>query len=176
MPATSMRCVNSSTAANGSRSRQMARCPATAKSPAWWKTRPTKLGDECDGLAVSGTGEVLAIEVRPHTASDKDIPWSVLQAGMCADLFQRRADQVGGAHEVLHDMAAKRSRIGLAPSRGILLAAPITVRPVVALGRRATSSARAKLADVRAHLISAGLATDLDVRQVNLVGRLKLLA
>ena len=41
--------------------------------PAWWKTKPTRLGDECDALAVSSNGEVLAIEVKPHTASDKDI-------------------------------------------------------------------------------------------------------
>ena len=47
--------------------------------PTWWKTKPTKLGDECDVLAVSSRGEVLAIEVKPHTASDRDIAWSVLQ-------------------------------------------------------------------------------------------------
>ena len=35
-------------------------------SPPWWRTRPTSLGDECDVLAVSTTGELLAIEVKPH--------------------------------------------------------------------------------------------------------------
>jgi len=144
-----------------------------ADPPAWWKTRPTKLGDECDALAVSRTGEVLAIEVKPHTASDKDIAWSVLQAGMYANLFQLWADHAGGkAHEVLHDMAGQRKRIGLSGRTGIQLAAPIKVRPVVALDRRAAHSAKEKLAAVRAHLASAGLATDLDVRQVNLIGRL----
>ena len=84
-----------------------------ADPPAWWKTKPTKLGDECDVLAVSNRGEVLAIEVKPHTASDRDIAWSVLH-GMYADLFQRWADSAGGkAHEVLHGMAAQRNRIGL---------------------------------------------------------------
>ena len=141
--------------------------------PAWWKTKPTRLGDECDALAVSNAGEVLAIEVKPHTAPDKDIAWSVLQAGMYADLFQRWADHAGGkAHEVLHDMAAQRKRIGLAGGTAIKLAAPIRVRPVVALDRRAATSAKEKLAQVRAHLASAGLASDLDVRLVNLVGRL----
>jgi hypothetical protein len=144
-----------------------------ADPPAWWKTRPTKLGDECDVLAVSSRGEVLAIEVKPHTASDRDIAWSVLQAGMYADLFQRWADGAGGkAHEVLHAMAGQRHRIGLSGRAGIQVSAPIKVRPVVALDRRATQSAKEKLAAVRAHLASAGLATDLDVRQVNLVGRL----
>ena len=82
--------------------------------PTWWKTRPACLGDECDVLAVSTEGELLAIEVKPHTAADKDIAWSVLQAGMYADLFQRWADQAGGkAHEVVHGMAAQRKRIGL---------------------------------------------------------------
>jgi hypothetical protein len=141
--------------------------------PTWWKTKPTKLGDECDVLAVSSRGEVLAIEVKPHTASDRDIAWSVLQAGMYADLFQRWADSAGGkAHEVLHAMAAQRNRIGLSDRAGIQVAAPIKVRPVVALDRRATQSAKEKLAVVCGHLASTGLATDLDLRQVNLVGRL----
>ena len=38
--------------------------------PAWWKTRPDRLGDECDALAVSREGEILAIEVKPHTAPE----------------------------------------------------------------------------------------------------------
>ena len=69
-------------------------------------------------------------------------------------------------------MAGQRNRIGLSGRAGIQVAAPIKVRPVVALDRRAAQSAKDKLAAVRAHLASAGLATDLDVRQVNLVGRL----
>jgi hypothetical protein len=141
--------------------------------PPWWKTRPTRLGDECDVLAVSVKGEILAIEVKPHTASDKDIAWSVLQAGMYADLFQRWADHADGeAHEVLHGMAAQRRRIGLSSGAEIQLATPVKVRPVVALDRRAKNSAKRKLAEVRAHLAAAGLATNLDVQQVNLVGRL----
>jgi len=92
---------------------------------------------------------------------------------MYADLFQRWADYAGGkAHEVLHGMAGQRNRIGLSGRAGIQVAAPIKVRPVVALDRRAAQSAKEKLAAVRAHLTSAGLATDLDVRQINLVGRL----
>ena len=79
---------------------------------------------------VSSRGEVLAIEVKPHTASDKDIAWSVLQAGMYADLFQLWADYAGGkAHEVLHEMAGQRNRIGLSGRAGIQVAAPIKVRP-----------------------------------------------
>ena len=67
-------------------------------------------------------------------------------------------------------MAAQRKRIGLSSGTGIQIAAPIKVRPVVALDRRAKSSAKEKLAEVRAHLAAAGLATDLDVRAaVNLV-------
>jgi hypothetical protein len=124
-------------------------------------------------LAVSKTGELLAIEVKPHTASDKDIAWSVLQAGMYADLFQRWADQADGkAHEVLHGMTGQRRRIGLTSGTAIQLAAPIKVRPVVALDRRAKISAKKKLAEVRRHLASSSLATDLYLRQVNLVGRL----
>jgi hypothetical protein len=66
-----------------------------ADPPAWWKTRSAKLGDECDALAVSSDGEVLAIEVKPHTVSDKDIAWSVLQAGMYVYLFQKWANRAG---------------------------------------------------------------------------------
>jgi len=90
---------------------------------------------------------------------------------MYADLFQRWADHADGkSHEVLHGMAAQRKRIGLSSGTGIQLAAPIKVRPVVALDRRAKSSAKEKLAEVRAHLAATGLAADLDVRQVNLGG------
>ena len=118
--------------------------------------------------------ELIAIaEVKPHAASDKDIAWSVLRVRMYADLFQLWTDYAGGkAHEVLHDMAGQRNRIGLSGRAGIQFAAPIKVRPVVALDRRAAQSAKEKLETVCAHLASAGLATDLDVRQVNLVGRL----
>lgn len=92
---------------------------------------------------------------------------------MYADLFQLWADHAGGkAHEVLHGMAAQRSRIGLSDRIGIHLAAPIKVRPVVALDRRAAPRAREKLKAVLAHLNAAGLGTNMDVRQVNLVGRL----
>ncbi len=53
-----------------------------------------------------------------------------------------------------------------------LLAAPIKVRPVVALDRRAKTSAKDKLAEVHRHLASSGLANNLYLRQVNLIGRL----
>jgi len=96
---------------------------------------------------------------------------------MYADLFQRWADHADGKpHEVLHGMAAQRNRIGLSSGTGIQLAAPVKVLPVVALDRRAKTSAKEKLAEVRVHLATAGLATDLGVRQVNLVGRLDPLA
>ena len=92
---------------------------------------------------------------------------------MYADLFQRWADYAGGkAHEVLHAMAGQRNRIGLSGRAGIQVTAPIKVRPVVTLDRRAAHSAKEKLEAVCTHLASAGLETDLDVRQVNLVGRL----
>jgi hypothetical protein len=68
--------------------------------------------------------------------------------------------------------AGQRHRIGLSGRAGIQVVAPIQVRPVVALDRRAAQSAKDKLAAVRVHLASAGLPTDLDGRQVNLVGRL----
>jgi hypothetical protein len=62
----------------------------------------------------------------------------MLQAGMYADLFQRWADYAGAkAHEVLHHMAGQRNRIGLSGRAEIQIAAPIKVRPVVALDRRA---------------------------------------
>ena len=155
----------------------MAGCPAPAGSSHVVEDQAARLGDECDVLAVSTEGELLAIEVKPHTAADKDIAWSVLQAGMYADLFQRWADQAGGkAHEVVHGMAAQRKRIGLSSGAGIQLAAPIKVRPVVAVDQRAKNSAKEKLAEVRGHLAAASLATNLDVRQVNLIGRLDPLA
>jgi hypothetical protein len=69
-------------------------------------------------------------------------------------------------------MAAQRRRIGLSSGAEIELAAPVKVRPVVALDRRAKIGAKKKLAEVRAHLAAAGLAANLDVQQVNLVGRL----
>ena len=141
--------------------------------PEWWKTRPDRLGDECDALAVSREGEILAIEVKPHTAPDTDIAWSVLQAGMYADLFQRWADQAGDtASAVLQGMAEQRHQIGLAPEAQVKLASPVKVVPVVAIDRRATDSAAYKLNEVLSTLRSAHLADDMRVRRVNLVGRL----
>ena len=90
--------------------------------PTWWKTRPDRLGDECDALAVSQAGEILAIEIKPHTAPDTDIAWSVLQAGMYADPFQLWADHAGDtALQVLQGMAEQRHLIGLAPGAEIQL-------------------------------------------------------
>jgi len=48
---------------------------------------------------------------RPPTRTSA---WSVLQAALYADLFQLWANHAGAkAHEVLHDMAGQRKRIGL---------------------------------------------------------------
>ena len=91
---------------------------------------------------------------------------------MYADLFQTWVDQAGSeAETILHGMAAQRTRIGLPGISGIRLATPIVVRPVVAIDRRTSFSAKARLTEVRVHLSSVGLASDIDVRQVNLIGR-----
>ncbi len=141
--------------------------------PSWWKTSPDRLGDECDALAVSREGEILAIEVKPHTAADTDIAWSVLQAGMYADLFQRWADQAGdSALAVLRGMAEQRHQIGLAPEAQFKLASPVRVVPVVAIDWRTRDSAVHKLNEVLSTLRSAHLADDMSVHRVNLVGRL----
>ena len=71
---------------------------------------------------------------------------ATLYVGMYADLFQRWADHADGkAYEVLYGMAAQRRRIGLSSGAEIELAAPVKVRPVVALDRRAKSAQRRSL-------------------------------
>jgi hypothetical protein len=106
-------------------------------------------------------------------AAETDNAWSVLQAGMYADLFQRWADQAGDtASAVLRGMAEQRHQIGLAPEAQFKLASPVTVVPVVAIDWRARDSAVHKLNEVLLTLRSAHLADDMRVRRVNLVGRL----
>jgi hypothetical protein len=143
-----------------------------ADPPAWWKTRPTRLGDECDALAVSGAARSSPLKSSPtqlptRTSRGRFSRQACMPTSSSYGPIKRAASPRGPARH-----GGQRNRIGLSSGSRIQLAAPIKVRPVVVLDRRAAHSAKEKLAAVRAQLTIAGLAADLDVRHVNLVGRL----
>jgi hypothetical protein len=55
----------------------------------WWSSMPKSLGGECDVLAIDSDGRLLAIEIKPWSATTA-IRWSPLQVRHYANLFSVR--------------------------------------------------------------------------------------
>lgn len=87
---------------------------------------------ECDTIAISSKGEVLAIEVKPRRVA---IKWAPLQATYYAMEMRRWVDQDSvKARETLLGMYEQRHDAGLAnPTFPVDLPQTIVVRPVVAI-------------------------------------------
>ena len=134
----------------------------------WWK--PKAPGNECDGLAISAAGELLAIEVKP--ANVANMVWAPLQALHYADLLQHWADETPDAAEVLEGMYQQRLQLGLLrPAEAApQLKNPVTVRAVVAIGGDLSPVWHDRLRLVAERLEQAG--RSVDYRRVNLVGRM----
>ena len=155
---------------------------------AWWKAKPTSLGGECDALAVTHEGDVLAIEIKPARATGT-IRWASLQVRHYADLFTEWAtswpERCEDARrkgrppppapaEILQGMLDQRASLGLVQAfRKPLIKEPIRVRPVIAIGRGYSLAALQGLAEVQQRLVDAGLNDPpLEVASVTLAGRL----
>lgn len=152
-----------------SRLRRPLMAAVTCPGPAWWK--PKVPGNECDALAISRTGEVLAIEVKP---AGVDIAWAPLQAHHYADLLQKWVNETPDAREVLTGMFEQRADLGLTTCTwDVTLPASIVVRPVVAVRRGASPTYVARMRRVVEQIRAAELDTPaMQFRRVNLVGRL----
>lgn len=142
------------------------------RAPAWWKTAPTSLGGECDGLALDRDGSLMAIEVKPRRATG-GITWSAVQVRHYATLLARWARECSDASMIIDGMVAQRVELGLADPTRATVQRPIVVRPVLAIERGASPAALDRLRQVHDHLRNAGLDDPpLEIYSVNLVGRL----
>lgn len=148
-----------------------------ADGAAWQRGCPTSLGGECDALAVTPSGDLLAIEIKPPKAT-ATIPWAPLQVRHYADLFGEWAQSSdstdkGRAAEILSSMVHQRVELGLAPRAVRPIKRPVRVRPIVALGRGYSPTALARLKVVQQRLIDEGFNDPpLEVRPLSLTGRL----
>lgn len=118
---------------------------------------PTRLGAECDLIALDSSGEVLAIEVKPLAGGG--VPWVAAQAAMYARVLQRWVDLDGHdrARDILDGMLRQRRELGLSRKVDIVLPERLTVRPVVALQRGATPKLIARMLKVREALDTVDL-------------------
>lgn len=143
--------------------------------PAWWGTRPNSLGGECDALAVGSDGKLLAIEVKPATATG-GITWAPLQVRLYADLLAEWAHSEPMAAEIIGGMVTQRADLGLVVHKP-LVKEPLEVHPVIAIGRHCSPNALLRLREVQAQLDDAGLnRPPLRVASVTLAGRLDLMS
>jgi hypothetical protein len=145
-------------------------------APAWWNGRPKTLGGECDALAINASGELLAIEVKP--ADSNTLPWALVQVMHYANLLREWAAQPPSNGRstptaVLQGMLDQRRILGLVHnSDAFQVADPVIVRPVLAFDRGASAAARKRLLEVASHLQSRGVNVDVDMYEVNRIGRL----
>ncbi|MDP9331868.1 MAG: hypothetical protein M3Q30_00955 [Actinomycetota bacterium] len=145
---------------------------------AWWKTVPARLGGECDAVAIDANGDVLAIEIKPAGATTT-IRWAPLQVRHYTNLFTAWIKQTKDAGDVLKGMVDQREKLGLVrkrpptPPGATGIKKPITVRPVVAIGRLHSKAALAGLKEVQQRLVHAGLNDPpLEICSVTFAGRL----
>lgn len=143
----------------------------------WWSSRPSSLGGECDALAINlDDGSLVAIEIKPRS-STTTIRWSPLQVRHYANLFSEWVHGEGGvgetaAIEVIKKMIAQRKRLGLVGA-GVdpKFALPMTVRPLIAIGKGYSDAAYQGLTEVQQRLVEVGLNDPpLEVRSANVVG------
>jgi len=138
----------------------------------WWRSAPTSLGNECDALAVTKDGDLLAIEIKPARAT-KTIRWSPLQARHYANLFAKWANDDADAPAILQRMVDQRVGLGLVEEIRPRIRRPIRVRPVIAIGRGYSKAAINGLIEVQQRLIDAGCNDPpLEIKSVTLAGRL----
>lgn len=138
----------------------------------WLKSRPTSLGGECDALAVTRDGKLLAIEVKPAKATGT-IRWAPIQVRHYSRLFAEWIRQTPDASVIIQGMVNQRVRLGLVDDVRPRIGRQIDVQPVVAIGRGYSDAAITGLAEVQRRLADAELnVPPLQVKSVTLAGRL----
>lgn len=141
----------------------------------WFGGVPKKLGNECDALAIDGTGRVLAIEVKPLGVGS--IAWVAAQAVMYARILQRWIDSeqppVHAPAVVLQGMLAQRQAVRLAPPLEVAFPQKLQVTPVVALQRGASPEMVRRMLKVRDVLAEVDLGVaPIEIHEVSLIGEL----
>lgn len=134
---------------------------------------PTKLGNECDALAVDSAGRTLAVEIKPIGVGS--IAWVAAQATMYARILQRWVDaEAPEGHrpaDVLAEMLAQRQAVRLAPAAEVRLDDEGRVVPVVALQRGASAEMIRRMCAVRDALAKVDLGVgEVEIYEVNLLG------
>lgn len=135
-----------------------------SSTEAWWAL--PKLGEECDAVALSQDGQLLAIEVKPGTAGSSSIAWSPLQAAYYARLFTRWVEDDTGHAACLGSLVEQRARLGLHPAATVAVRAPLQVEPVVIIGvddGGPSKEVRRRCLAVRDEIVARGLVAQLPV-------------
>ncbi len=133
---------------------------------------PTKLGNECDALAVDDRGRLMAIEVKPLGAGS--VAFVAAQALMYARITKEWVRQVGDAEAVavVNGMIDQRARVGLTSS-SLRLSSPIRVIPVVALQRGSSPEMVRRMLAVRDVLALLDPEVEpIEIHEVTLLGDL----
>jgi len=108
-----------------------AACPHDPARP-WFV--PKKFGGKLDLLAVDPDGRLVALEVKPGSAT-AGISWAPLQATFYAELLKAWSNEVGQeSKEFLHRMLQQRIDLGLTRDPNRRLKYPLEIVPVVAIG------------------------------------------
>ncbi|RYB94798.1 hypothetical protein EUA93_10820 [Nocardioides oleivorans] len=134
---------------------------------------PTKLGNECDAIAVDDGGRVLAVEVKPLGVGS--IAYVVAQATMYARILQGWLDAAASEGDrpvdVLRGMLDQRNAVRLAPQMELPDVLSPKVVPVVALQRGASSEMIRRMCVVRDVLkeIDTGVA-EAEIYEISLTG------
>jgi hypothetical protein len=119
---------------------------------------PNDFRGELDLLAVDPKGRLLAIEVKPASAT-AGIAWAPLQAAFYADFLKAWSKDVGPkSQQILRDMLQRRIDLGLTRGPNRLLEHRFEIVPVVAFGAPPNSDeAKPRLEEVRKTLLDAKL-------------------
>ena len=141
---------------------------------------PTKLGNECDALAIDRHGRVLAIEVRPQGVGS--VAFVTAQALMYARIIRAWIDSQDAATPpqdraaaVLTGMAEQRRQVGLA-RRGFAVLEPLQVVPVVALQPGSSPEMVRRMLAVRDALAGIDPTVEpVEIHELSLLGDLRLL-
>jgi len=143
--------------------------------PNWWNgSKPSKQSTECDIVALTHTGQLVTIEVKPASAPASSIAWSPVQARQYADQFQAWINQdPKEAVSILADRLEQQRRIGMRSERSVPILDPSRpVKPIVAVDRRWSIVARKRMRVVVDHYEGVGKPLEVEVLEIDLIGRL----
>lgn len=139
--------------------------------------KPALKSTECDALAISKSGDLLTVEIKPDSAG-ANVAFAPLQAWQYARQFQQWIDcyeEAGlSAHDVILGMYEQRRELGLSVGRERpALAKRLKVIPVVAVRPGCSQTVRKRVARVVELIREADQDTPaMQFYTLNLVGRM----